>query len=65
MGQKPSDWHTVSLCKECHSRQHNIGERTFWDAFERESNLTHHDMIDAFCKASPLAAEIRKQRDGQ
>ncbi len=31
MGMKPSDCYTVPLCYECHNRQHNIGEITFWD----------------------------------
>ena len=26
MGLKPSDWWTISLCKECHMLQHQIGE---------------------------------------
>ena len=30
MGQKPDDHRTVSLCHECHSRQHRLGEATFW-----------------------------------
>ena len=65
MGQKPSDWHSVSLCKECHTAQLNKGERTFWDNFQRETNLTYQDMIDAFCKASPCANEIRLLRSGE
>lgn len=62
MGQKPDDWHSVSLCKGCHQAQHTKGERTFWDAFNRESGLTYLDMINAFCKASPCAQEISKIR---
>lgn len=58
MGQKPSDWHSVSLCKECHTRQHTIGERTFWNSYEGSVDA----LIDAFCKASPCAAEIRLAR---
>jgi len=58
MGQKPSDWHAVSLCKECHTRQHTIGERTFWDGYAGSVDA----LIDAFCKASPCAAEIRLAR---
>lgn len=30
IGQKPCDSRTVPLCNECHNRQHNRGERTFW-----------------------------------
>lgn len=55
MGQKPDDWRTVSLCRECHARQHNVGEATFWE------NATTADvdaLIAAFCKASPKSREI-------
>lgn len=60
MGQKPDDWRTVSLCKACHQRQHNIGEPTFW----RGVSQHYDDLIDAFCKASPRAREIREARNG-
>ena len=65
MGQKPDDWHAVSLCKECHALQHTQGERTFWDNFTAHSGVTYQDMIDAFCKASPCAAEIKVLRNDQ
>lgn len=58
MGQKPDDWRTVSLCRDCHALQHNIGEPTFWC----RPTLNVEALIDAFCKASPKAAEIRKVR---
>jgi hypothetical protein len=32
MGMKPSDRYTVSLCHECHMRQHRLGELRFWGA---------------------------------
>lgn len=53
VGQKPDDWNTVSLCHDCHSRQHREGERTFWDGTPIE------ELLAAFQKASPRAAEIR------
>ena len=59
MAQKPNDWRTVSLCGECHQRQHSIGERTFWEGRDVEA------LIDAFCKASPKAAEIRARKAEQ
>ena len=62
MGQKPNDWRVVSLCKDCHRRQHERGEASFWQAFTAETGLTVDDMVDAFCKASPVAADIRKVR---
>lgn len=61
MGQKPDDWLTVSLCRDCHRRQHEIGEPSFWGKFP----LT--DTIEAFIKSSPRRAEIsveRKARNG-
>jgi len=58
MGQKPSDWHAVSLCKLCHAKQHTIGERTFW----AQSGVNIEVLIDAFCKVSPCANEIRLLR---
>ena len=60
MSQKPDDWMTVSLCKLCHTAQHEMGERSFW----RKKPLA--DLIEAFCKASPKASEIariRKERE--
>ena len=62
MGQKPDDWMTVSLCKLCHTTQHNMGERSFW------AGKAVVDLIEAFCKASPKSAEIarikRERADG-
>lgn len=56
MGQKPDDWNTVSLCKHCHDSQHRLGEQTFW------RNRQVDALIEAFCKASPKAHEIRQIR---
>jgi hypothetical protein len=51
----------VSLCHECHGLQHRIGETTFW----KMQNMTDVEtLIDAFCKASPKAMEIRIARHG-
>jgi len=58
MGQKPDDHRTVSLCKPCHQKQHNIGEPTFWAGRDVDA------LIEAFCKASPRAREIRDHRNG-
>lgn len=51
MGQKPDDWRVVSLCKDCHQRQHT-GEATFWKGRDVEA------LIAAFCHASPKRREI-------
>ena len=56
MGQRPDDFRTVSLCKPCHVSQHENGERTFWKGRDVEA------LIEAFCKASPKAADIRRVR---
>ena len=70
MGQKPDDWHTVSLCHECHALQHQIGEIEFWNRWVEKTDGDlggPFDLIDAFCKISPKSAEIariRKDREG-
>lgn len=56
MGQKPDDWRTVSLCKECHTLQHERGERSFWQAGMTDVEA----LIRAFIKASPKKAEIEQ-----
>lgn len=56
MSQKPDDFNTVSLCKACHSKQHTIGERTFW----RHAGQDVEVLIDAFCRNSPKSADIRR-----
>lgn len=53
MGRKPSDFFTVSLCKVCHTRQHSVGERTFWAGRDVEA------LIAAFIAASPKRREIQ------
>ena len=62
MGQKPDDWRTVPLSKNCHAKQHVQGEDTFWRAYEVVSGQSVDDLIDALCRASPKAAEIRQVR---
>jgi hypothetical protein len=32
VGIKPGDRYAVPLCSACHTRQHRIGELTFWSA---------------------------------
>lgn len=54
MGQKPDDWNTISLCRDCHAKQHRNGEVAF-EAFYRFSMA---EMADDFAKASPKAREI-------
>jgi len=61
MAQKPNDWSTVSLCKECHQKQHSVGERTFWNS----AGIDPIELAEAFAKASPKAAEIRARKAEQ
>jgi len=56
IGQKPSDYRAVSLCQAHHRMQHEMGERTFWQARDVEA------LIDAYCKASPKRFEIERVR---
>ena len=63
MGQKPDDWRAVSLCRDCHSLQHSLGEQTFWRDWSIENGRTVEGLIDAFCKASPVAREIAQVRN--
>ena len=58
MGEKPDDWRTVPLCAAHHTRQHEVGERTFWAGIDVEH------LIDSFCNASPKAQEIKLHRNG-
>ena len=62
MGQKPDDWRTVPLCKFHHMQQHTIGERTFWNNYKEATGQDVEDLIDAICKESPKAREIRDLR---
>jgi hypothetical protein len=48
-GIKPSDRYCVALCKECHARQHQIGEA----AFEKAWGIDLKALAEAFYKASP------------
>ena len=55
MGRKPSDWFTVSLCRDHHSEQHRIGE----GPFARLHAIDLHALAAEFAAQSPKAAEIR------
>lgn len=60
MSQKPDDWRTVSLCRECHRMQHQHGEDTFWEAHRKLTGQTVDELIAEFSQASPKSAEIRR-----
>jgi hypothetical protein len=59
-GHKPSDKWCISLCKECHSRQHQIGE----PAFEREHGINMKALAAEFFRRSPhrFKLEARDER---
>lgn len=57
MGQKPDDWRTVSLCKDCHDTQHR-GEATFWRGIKQATGEDADSLIRAFIAASPKRREI-------
>jgi hypothetical protein len=58
MGQKPDDWHTLSLCRDHHSEQHRIGEQSF----EKLHQLDMRQLADEFAIFSPKAAAIRDEK---
>lgn len=63
MGFKPPDWCAISLCggpEGHHSEQHRIGERSFQEKYAIDMQA----LADEFAKASPKAAEIRKEKAG-
>jgi hypothetical protein len=62
MGQKPDDWRTVSLCRDCHQHQHSAGEDTYWTLYRCTYGKTVDELIQAFCDASPKAADIRRAK---
>lgn len=62
VGQKPDDFRTVSLCRECHATQHTVGELTFWKTSMVTQGIDVAALIEEFCNASPRAAEIRAVR---
>jgi hypothetical protein len=59
VGIKPSDRWCISLCKECHVRQHRIGERTFEVAW----GIDMKALAEEFYRASPHRRKL-EQSDG-
>ena len=56
-GIKPSDRWTISLCKDCHGRQHQIGE----PAFEKEAGIDMKEMARLFYMSSPHRFKMEAQ----
>ena len=59
VGIKPSDKWVISLCRDCHSRQHQIGEQSF----ERETGINMKALAEAFLRTSPHKSKL-EARDG-
>jgi len=59
IGQKPSDFWTISLCRECHSTQHKLGE----ESFEKLANINMKGLAMEFAKASPRWPQIKEAMD--
>ncbi len=60
MGLKPSDRWTVSLCKDCHTEQHRIGE----GPFERRHGINLKAMAAEFFAASPHRFKLMEASNG-
>lgn len=59
-GIKPSDRWTISLCKDCHARQHTMGEATFQQAY----GIDMKALAAAFFRASPHRHKLEVANDG-
>jgi hypothetical protein len=55
-GIKPSDRWCISLCKECHARQHQIGEA----AFEKERGINMKLLAQMFLAKSPHRHKLER-----
>jgi len=54
MGMKPSDRWTISLCAECHRKQHQLGEGTF----ERHHGINMKALAVEFTAKSPHKGKL-------
>lgn len=59
MGQRPDDHRTVALCKPCHTRQHTMGEQTFWAGRDVDA------IIAEFRRTSPAWPLIKADLDAK
>lgn len=57
-GIKPSDRWTISLCKECHARQHQLGE----PMFEKCSDINMKALAEEFFRRSPHRGKLTDER---
>jgi hypothetical protein len=56
MGLKPADKWCLSLCHNCHARQHQIGER----AFEKETGIDMKALAETFFRKSPHRRKLEE-----
>lgn len=54
MGLKPSDRWTISLCRDCHSEQHRIGE----EPFGRKHGINLVALAEEFFRKSPHRGKL-------
>lgn len=54
MGMKPSDRWVYPACRECHRRQHDIGERTWWREIGKDPVAVCNELV----RRSPRRAEL-------
>lgn len=54
IGIKPSDRWTIPLCKDCHSRQHQLGE----ESFEKETGINMKAIAEQLFKLSPHRGKL-------
>jgi hypothetical protein len=54
MGTKPSDCWVISLCHDCHARQHQMGEQSF----EKWAGIDMRYLAREFVKASPRRRDL-------
>ncbi|HYI40036.1 MAG TPA: hypothetical protein VE053_06930 [Allosphingosinicella sp.] len=54
-GLKPSDRWVVSLCDECHTAQHRMGEKSFWLL----KGISPQILAEEFARKSPHWPKLR------
>jgi hypothetical protein len=53
-GIKPSDKWCISLCRDCHARQHQLGE----PEFERRNKINMRALAEEFFRNSPHKGKL-------
>jgi hypothetical protein len=66
MAMKPDDRWVLPLCRDCHARQHSVGELTFWDEIQLSPFLVCERLyaaspdIEAMLKVIVNARSLRR-----